>query len=88
MTVDSYLDIQSQKIFSLYNCPNCKYTWRIFKRYVREMILQSWILNLDYVDSYGFKEAKKDRFFKRYEYEDYLKYKIDQVQSKIVIISN
>lgn len=42
MSVNTFLDIQSQKILSLYNCPNCSYSWLLFQQYVREMILNSW----------------------------------------------
>lgn len=50
MSYNTFLDIQSQKIFSIFNCPNCKYSWRIFQRYVREMILQSWSLMIKKFD--------------------------------------
>ena len=44
MNIRTFLTIQAQKIFSLYNCPNCKYTWMLFQRYLREMILETWSL--------------------------------------------
>ena len=50
MTVDTFLIIQAQKIFSIYNCPNSIYTWRLFQKYIREMILESWTLMLDDFD--------------------------------------
>ncbi|KAK8881401.1 hypothetical protein M9Y10_004137 [Tritrichomonas musculus] len=50
MTCDQFFEIQAQKIMSLFNCPNCKYTWRIFQRYIREMILQSWSLMIKKLD--------------------------------------
>ena len=42
MKYKTFLQIQAQKIFSLYNCPNSKYTWMLFQQYIREMILESW----------------------------------------------
>ena len=50
MTLETFLIIQEQKIFSLFNCPNCKFTWRLFQRYVREMILESWSLTINKLD--------------------------------------
>ena len=50
MSILTFLKIQSQKIFSLFNCPNCKYTWRLFQRHVREMILESWSLMIRKVE--------------------------------------
>lgn len=40
MKVPTFLNIQAQKIFSLFNCPECKYSWKLFQQYIREMILQ------------------------------------------------
>lgn len=31
MTIDVFLKIQSQKKFSIFNCPNSKYTWKLFQ---------------------------------------------------------
>lgn len=56
MSIQTSLLIQSQKIFSLYNCPNCIYTWMLFQKYLREMILESWSLTIDQVN----KEYKND----------------------------
>lgn len=50
MSIETFLKIQTQKIFSLFNCPNSKYTWRLFQRHVREMILQSWSIMIQNVD--------------------------------------
>ena len=50
MSIPTFLSIQAQKIFSLYNCPNCKYTWMLFQRYIREMILETWSLFIDKSD--------------------------------------
>ena len=47
MSIPTFLKIQAQKIFSLYNCPNSKYTWMLFQNYIREMILESWSLFID-----------------------------------------
>ena len=59
MDYQSFLDFQAQKIFSLYNCPNCKYTWQIFQQYVREMILQSWSIFINKTDIYLNSEPNK-----------------------------
>lgn len=50
MNIDTFLMIQAQKIFSLFNCPNCKYTWMLFRKYLLEMILESWSLLIDKSD--------------------------------------
>lgn len=50
LSVDTFLKIQAQKIFSLFNCPNCKYTWILFQRYIREMIFESWSLFIDHAE--------------------------------------
>ena len=42
-----YFIVQAQRIFSLINCPNCKFTWRLISRYFREMVLQGWSLFID-----------------------------------------
>lgn len=47
MSISTFLKIQSQKIYSLYNCPNSKYTWGLFQKYIREMVLESWSLFID-----------------------------------------
>ena len=49
MSVDTFIKIQLQKIFSLKNCPECKYTWILFQRYLRELILESWSIFIDNV---------------------------------------
>lgn len=48
MSYQTFLLIQAQKIFSLFNCPNCKYTWILFQQYLREMILEAWSLFIDH----------------------------------------
>ncbi|KAK8889049.1 hypothetical protein M9Y10_033792 [Tritrichomonas musculus] len=50
MDVSTFHLIQAEKIFSLFNCPNCKYTWMLFQKYLREMILESWSLFIDKAD--------------------------------------
>ena len=69
MSVDTFLDIQSQRIFSIFNCPNSKYTWRLFQKYVREMILEAWSLTINEVD---------EKFFNREENEKY-KEEVDEL---------
>ena len=61
MSISTFLDIQSQKIFSIYNCPNSKYTWMLFQQYVREMLLESWSLLLNKLEKlyYNLKKEKK-----------------------------
>ena len=43
-TTEEYIHIQKQRIFSLINCPNCIYTWKLISRYYREMLLEGWSL--------------------------------------------
>lgn len=52
MNHSTFIDIQTQKIFSLLNCPNCIYTWQLFQRYIREMILQSWSILINKEDKH------------------------------------
>lgn len=40
----TFINIQCQRIYSLKNCPECIYTWRLFQRYVEELLLESWAL--------------------------------------------
>ena len=82
MSIDTFLSIQSQKIFSLYNCPNSKYTWRLFQRYIREMILESWSLLIDEVERNYF-ILKDERICNLYTYEDYLRIKIRDLNEKL-----
>ena len=39
-----YFRIQSQRIYSLINCPNCLYTWKLISKYYRELVLEGWAL--------------------------------------------
>ena len=64
MNVQTFLKIQAQKIFSIFNCPNSKYTWTLYQKYVREMILESWSLMINEFD---------EEFFSRKENEEYKK---------------
>ena len=41
---DDYFLIQTQRIYSLINCPNCRFTWMLIARYYRELILEGWSL--------------------------------------------
>ena len=67
MKVKTFLKIQAQKIFSLLNCPNSIFTWRLFRRYVREMILESWSLMMSEIDDkYEMKPETKETI-KEYE---------------------
>ena len=58
MPYSLFLKIQAQKIFSIYNCPNTKYTWQLFQRYIREMILESWSLMINKLDDDFFGKAE------------------------------
>ena len=78
LKIDTFLEIQAQRIISLYNCPNCRFTWILFQRYVREMIFEPWSLLID----------KADRKFMDKEYEmevknNYLKKKSKKLHSKL-----
>ena len=44
MNQETFVTIQLQKIFSLFNCPDSEFTWKLFQRYFRELILESWSL--------------------------------------------
>ena len=74
MSIQTFLDIQAQKVFSLYNCPNCKYTWRLFQKYIREMILESWSLFID--------QADREYYLNSHQisYEDFLNNKLINVK--------
>lgn len=63
LSIDTFLKIQAQKIFSLFNCPNCKYTWILFQRYIREMIFESWSLFIEQSERYfiGKKLSKESK---------------------------
>ena len=47
---ENYLTIQSQRIYSLINCPNCVFVWKLISRYYRVMILEGWSLFLENCD--------------------------------------
>ncbi|KAK8852979.1 hypothetical protein M9Y10_017976 [Tritrichomonas musculus] len=64
MSLDTFLIIQEQKIFSIYNCPNSKFTWRLFQRYFRELILESWSLTITEIDQ-KYSEFKKSEKYKK-----------------------
>ena len=44
MSIPTFIEIQKQKVFSIFNCPNCKYTWILFQKYLQETILETWSL--------------------------------------------
>ena len=44
MSIKTYHSIQLQKIYSLKNCPECKYTWILFQKYIKEFIFETWSL--------------------------------------------
>ncbi|KAK8886441.1 hypothetical protein M9Y10_041904 [Tritrichomonas musculus] len=50
MSVDTFLEIEAQKIFSLYNCPNCQFTWQLFQKHIREIIFESYSLTINKFD--------------------------------------
>ena len=77
MSVQTFLIIQSQKIFSLYNCPNCLYTWILFQRYVRELILESWSLFIDRADK-SFKKKKEQQ--PDLSYQEYLNEELKKIK--------
>ena len=73
MTKDVFLKIQEQRIFSLFNCPNCKFTWRLFQRYLRELILETWSLLINEVDQ-EFKDKEKGK-----EYDEVIKQRMNEL---------
>ena len=42
--IEDYFNIQKQRIYSVINCPNCLFTWRLVSQYYREMVLEGWSL--------------------------------------------
>ena len=67
MKVDTFLKVQSQKIFSIFNCPNSKYTWRLFQKYIREMILEAWSIKVNEVDETFFNKKENRKYKKEIE---------------------
>lgn len=51
MNYETFLELQAQRIYSIKNCPECKYTWNLFRRYIREMIFESWSIFLNDFDN-------------------------------------
>ena len=88
MSVETFIDIQVQKIFSLRNCPECIYTKMLFQRYLRELILESWSLFIDKVTKDYELEKKKNeptkKNFKLFIDNQYIKLagKLDQLLPK------
>ncbi|KAK8889422.1 hypothetical protein M9Y10_034168 [Tritrichomonas musculus] len=62
MSNETFLRIQIQKIFSILNCPNSQFTWRLFQRYIREMILQSWSLMINELDQKYMNKKKGTKY--------------------------
>lgn len=78
MKIKTFLKIQAQNIFSIINCHNCVYTWRIFKRYIRELIHESWSLMIKFDQKFiGNKNS--------YKYKEQLISKIEKLYNKIEI---
>lgn len=73
LSKETFLKIQSQKIFSIVNCPNSKYTWKLFQQYFREMIYESWSLMIKEVD---------ETFFEQEEIKE-LKKQMDSIRQNI-----
>ena len=65
MSIMTFLKIQAQKIFYLFNCPNSKYTWRLFQKYVREMILESWSIMINNFDEEFFDKSENKKYRKQ-----------------------
>ncbi|KAK8892270.1 hypothetical protein M9Y10_029495 [Tritrichomonas musculus] len=79
MSIPTFLLIQAQKIFSLYNCPNCKYTWILFQKYIREMILESWSLFIEQAERKFYTSEMKVNF------EDYLRSECERLYGWLCI---
>ena len=78
MKYKTFLQIQAQKIFSLYNCPNSKYTWMLFQQYIREMILESWSLFLNRTErKYQNLPQNKKKNYADYLNKKYAKFKLE-----------
>lgn len=66
---ETFIDIQIQRIFSLKNCPECKYSWMLFQRYMRELLFGTVFNFLNQVDNQFDYDVKKNR--KSNEFENY-----------------
>ncbi|KAK8836772.1 hypothetical protein M9Y10_037294 [Tritrichomonas musculus] len=83
MSIDTFLQIQAQKIFSIYNCPNSIYTWMLFQRYIREMLFESWSIIIEKVDR-NYLYVRDKNILKTYKhYEDYLDEEIKLLNDKL-----
>ena len=71
MSVETFLNIQIQRIYSLKNCPECKYTWNLFRIYMRELILESWSLFLESTDDKFKKYANENNLNVNDDGEEY-----------------
>ena len=47
LKLDRFINIQRQRIASLYNCPNTTFTWFMVAKYFRELVLVSWSILTD-----------------------------------------
>lgn len=84
MSVDTFLKIQAQKIFSLFNCPNCKFTWQLFQRYIREMILESWAIIIREVDQiFNIDNDQSKSIFRLETYKKELNNQIKNLHAKL-----
>lgn len=91
MSVETFLNIQAQRIFSLLNCPNCEFSWRLFQNYVREMVLESWSLKQNETDVEFFDREENKEFKKEMKelndlhlsvYSDEYKQKLNEINIK------
>ena len=73
MKVKTFLMIQSQKIFSIVNCPNSKYTGALFQKYLRELVLESWSLFINDVQ-WKYQAKQIEQPFYVYLRDEYTKF--------------
>ena len=82
MSVDTFLKIQTQKIFSILNCPNSEFTWKLFQKYVREMILESWSIMINDIDEKFFEVEENQEYKKELDKLNYSKLSKDSDEYK------
>ena len=89
MKVDTFLNIQAHRIFSIYNCPNSEYTCILFQRYVREMVLESWSLMINKIDRQNVYNSGSGQYAEilRKEKEELIK-KLEKYLPKSIIPSD
>ena len=61
MKLEQFVNIQAQRIVSLYCCPNTKYTWYMIAKYYKELLLESFALASDDLKRKQTKDGKDEK---------------------------